>query len=256
MIPPVQLAGRVALVTGGGTGLGRALCGRLAAEGAAVAVNYARSHEEAEAVAAEIVTTGGQAIAVRADVSVADDIDAMVQKIEQDLGPLDVLVANAGTTSYVPYDELEGVTPELWQRILGVNLIGTFSCVQRIAPGMLERGFGRIVAISSNSALGGTGSSIPYVVSKGALNTLVLCLARALAPTVQVNAVAPGWMRTPWIDKHLPEEVAAALLDPAANPADVDDVAAVAIGLAANGSVTGQVVVVDRGELVLAGGSR
>jgi NAD(P)-dependent dehydrogenase (short-subunit alcohol dehydrogenase family) len=155
----------------------------------------------------------------------------------------------------VPYAELDRVTPELWQQILGVNLIGTFGCVQRIAPGMLERGFGRIVAISSNSALGGTGSSIPYVVSKGALNTLVLCLARALAPTVQVNAVAPGWMRTPWVDKHLPEELAAALRDPAANPADVEEVAAVVVGIAANASVTGQIVVVDRGELALAGAS-
>jgi 3-oxoacyl-[acyl-carrier protein] reductase len=246
----------VALVTGGGTGLGRAVAGRLAAEGAAVAVNYARSRDEAEAVAEEISAAGGRALAVRADVAVADDVSAMVEEIERGLGPIDVLVANAGTTSYVPYAELDRVTPELWQRILGVNLLGTFSCVQRIVPGMLQRGFGRIVAVSSNSALGGTGSSIPYVVSKGALNTLVLCLARALAPTVQVNAVAPGWMRTPWIDKHLPDELAAALQDPGANPADVDDVASVVVGLAANPSITGQIVVVDRGELALAGGSR
>ena len=147
------------------------------------------------------------------------------------------------------------MTPELWHRILGVNLLGTFSCVQRVAPGMLERGFGRIVAVSSNSALGGTGSSIPYVVSKGALNTLVVCLARALAPTVQVNAVAPGWMRTPWIEKHLPEEVAVEVLDSDADSADVEDVAAAVVGLAGNRAVTGQVVVVDRGELALAGGT-
>jgi 3-oxoacyl-[acyl-carrier protein] reductase len=249
----VELAGRVALVTGGGTGLGRAVCTRLAEEGAAVGVNYARSRAEAEMVATGITANGGRALAVGADVAVPDGVDAMVREIERELGPIDVLVANAGTTSYVPYAELDRVTPELWQRILGVNLLGTFGCVQRIAPGMLERGFGRIVAISSNSALGGTGSSIPYVVSKGALNTLVLCLARALAPTVQVNAVAPGWMRTPWIEKHLPEELAAALHDPGANPADVDEVAAVVVGLAANPSVTGQIVVVDRGELVVAG---
>ena len=141
------------------------------------------------------------------------------------------------------------MTPELWHRILGVNLLGTFSCVQRLAPGMLERGFGRIVAVSSNSALGGTGSPIPYVVSKGALNTLVVCLARALAPTVQVNAVAPGWMRTPWIGsisrRRWPSRSSTAML----TRPDVEDVAAVVVGLAGNRAVTGQVVVVDRGEL-------
>ena len=251
----MDLAGHTALVTGGGTGLGRAIAGRLASEGVAVAVNYSRSRDEAEAVAAEIAGAGGQALAVQGNVSEPADIDAMVAEVEKRLGPIDVLVANAGTTSYVPYAELERVTPELWHRILGVNLLGTFSCVQRVAPGMLERGFGRIVAVSSNSALGGTGSSIPYVVSKGALNTLVVCLARALAPTVQVNAVAPGWMRTPWIEKHLPEEVALEVLDSDADSADVEDVAAAVVGLAGNRAVTGQVVVVDRGELALAGGT-
>jgi 3-oxoacyl-[acyl-carrier protein] reductase len=251
----MDLAGHTALVTGGGTGLGRAIAGRLASEGVAVAVNYSRSRDEAESVAAEIAGAGGRALAVQGDVSEPADVDAMVAEVEKHLGPIDVLVANAGTTSYVPYAELERVTPELWHRILGVNLLGTFSCVQRVAPGMLERGFGRIVAVSSNSALGGTGSSIPYVVSKGALNTLVVCLARALAPTVQVNAVAPGWMRTPWIEKHLPEEVAVEVLDSDADSADVEDVAAAVVGLAGNRAVTGQVVVVDRGELALAGGT-
>ncbi len=249
------LAGHTALVTGGGTGLGRAIAGRLASEGVAVAVNYSRSRDDAEAVAAEIAGAGGRALAVQGDVSEPADVDAMVAEAEKRLGPIDVLVANAGTTAYVPYAELERVTPELWHRILGVNLLGTFNCVQRVAPGMLERGFGRIVAVSSNSALGGTGSSIPYVVSKGALNTLVVCLARALAPTVQVNAVAPGWMRTPWIEKHLPEEVAVEVLDSDADSADVEDVAALVVGLAGNRAVTGQVVVVDRGELALAGGT-
>jgi 3-oxoacyl-[acyl-carrier protein] reductase len=251
----MDLAGHTALVTGGGTGLGRAIAGRLASEGVVVAVNYSRSRDEAEAVAAEIADAGGQALAVQGDVSEPADVDAMVAEVEKRLGPIDVLVANAGTTSYVPYAELERVTPELWHRILGVNLLGTFSCAQRVAPGMLERGFGRIVAVSSNSAFGGTGSSIPYVVSKGALNTLVVCLARALAPTVQVNAVAPGWMRTPWIEKHLSEEVAVGVLDSDADSADVEDVAAVVVGLAGNRAVTGQVVVVDRGELALAGGT-
>jgi 3-oxoacyl-[acyl-carrier protein] reductase len=254
MIRAVGLAGRVALVTGGGTGLGRAVVDRLAAAGAAVGVNYATSCEPAEQAAAEIVRGGGRAVAVQGDVSDPAAIDAIVAEVERALGPVDVLVANAGTTSYVAFEELERLTPDIWQRILGVNLLGTFHCAQRVAPGMRERGFGRIVAISSNSALGGSGSSIPYVVSKAGVNALVHCLARALAPSVQVNAVAPGWMATPWLERHLPEGVAQELMG-AAEPVPVEDVAELVVAVAANGSMTGQVVVVDGGELALAGAS-
>ena len=255
MIRPMELAGRVALVTGGGTGLGRAVVDRLAAAGAAVGVAYATSQEAAEGAVAGIAEAGGRAVAVRGDVADPASVDRVVAEVERTLGPVDVLVANAATTTYVPFPELERLTPELWQRVLGVNLLGSFHCVQRVAPGMRERRFGRIVAVSSNSALGGSGSSIPYVVSKGALNTLVLCLARALAPHVQVNAVAPGWMQTPWLEKHLPAAVAQELIDGGAvEPAPVEDVAAAVVAVAANASMTGQVVVVDRGELALSGG--
>jgi 3-oxoacyl-[acyl-carrier protein] reductase len=254
MIRAVGLAGRVALVTGGGTGLGRAVVDRLAAAGAAVGVNYATSREAAERAAAEIAAAGGRAVAVRGDVSDPAAVDAVVAEVERTLGPVDVLVANAGTTSYVAFEELDRLTPELWHRILGVNLVGSFQCMQRVAPGMRERGFGRIVAISSNSALGGSGSSIPYVVSKAGLNALVHCLARALAPSVQVNAVAPGWMATAWLERHLPGGAAEALMGDA-EPVPVEDVAELVVAVAANGSITGQVVVVDGGELTLAGAS-
>ncbi len=242
------LTGRAALVTGAGSGLGRAIGLALADAGAAVAVNYARSRADAEATVAEIEEAGGRAIAVRGDVSEPEAVGAMVRRVAAELAPVDVLVANAGTTAYVPLDELDAVTVELWERILRVNVLGAFLCVQAVVPAMLERRFGRIVAISSNAAVGGGASSIPYAVSKGALNTLVRCLAAALAPHVQVNAVAPGWMRTPWIEKHLPAPVAADLLDGGEHAVAVDDVARLVVDIAANGSITGQVVVVDRGE--------
>lgn len=242
-----MLGGRVALVTGGGSGLGRACALRLAEEGLDVAVNYSVSRDEAEGTASEIRASGRRAVAVQADVADPDAVGEMARRIESELGPVDVLVANAGTTSYVPYAELDRLTVELWDRILRVNVVGTFLCVQAVAAGMRERGFGRVVLVSSNSAFGGSGSSIPYTVSKGAVVTLTQCLARALAPAVTVNAVAPGWMLTPWIDKHVPADVAAALREDPSAAVPVEEVARLVVDLAANGAVSGQTIVADRG---------
>jgi 3-oxoacyl-[acyl-carrier protein] reductase len=175
---------------------------------------------------------------------------SLVRETSARLGPVSVLVANAGVTEYVPLAEVERVTPELWERILRVNVVGAFLCAQAVAPAMREQGFGRIVIVSSNSALGGSGSSIPYVVSKGALLTLTICLARALAPHVLVNAVAPGWMRTPWLEKYLPAELQQQIAEAPTEPAEVEDVARLVCDLAANAAVTGEVVVADRGELL------
>jgi 3-oxoacyl-[acyl-carrier protein] reductase len=243
-----RLAGRVALVTGGSTGLGRATALRLAAEGAAVAVNYARSQAEAESVCAEIEAGGGRALAVQADVAEADAVGEMARCVEAGLGPVDVLVANAAVTEFVPFAELERLTVELWERLYRVNVVGAFLCVQAVAPGMLARGDGSIVLVTSNSTVTGGGSSIPYVASKGALNTLAQCLARTLAPAVRVNAIAPGWMLTPWVDKYLPREVTESLLAAGRAVTDVDDVARALVDVAANASITGQVVVVDAGD--------
>jgi 3-oxoacyl-[acyl-carrier protein] reductase len=243
-----RLAGRVALVTGGSTGLGRATALRLAAEGAAVGVNYARSQAEAEHVCAEIEAGGGRALAVQADVAEADAVGEMARCVEAGLGPVDVLVANAAVTEFVPFAELERLTVELWERLYRVNVVGAFLCVQAVAPGMLARGDGSIVLVSSNSTVTGGGSSIPYVASKGALNTLAQCLARTLAPSVRVNAIAPGWMLTPWVDKYLPREVTESLLASGRAVTDVEDVARAVADVAANASITGQMLVVDAGD--------
>lgn len=243
------LHGRVALVTGGATGLGRTIALRLAAEGMAVGVNYSHSGAEAHDAVAEIEAREGRAVAVRADVSDRRAVGAMFREVESVLGPVTVLVNNAGITQYVPFADVEDVTVELWDRVLGVNVVGAFLCVQAAVPAMLERGFGRIVNISSNSAFIAAGSCIPYVVSKSALVSLTQCLARALAPAILVNAVAPGWMLTPWLDKYLPAGVADKLRVGEAPLADVDDVARLVVDVAANGSITGQVLVADSGEM-------
>jgi NAD(P)-dependent dehydrogenase (short-subunit alcohol dehydrogenase family) len=230
-----ELSGRLALVTGGAGGLGREIALGLARAGARVAVNYAASCAAAEELAAEI---GG--LAVQADVA---DVDA-VERMVRDLGAVDVLVNNAGITEFVPYDELDRLTDETWRRILEVNVLGAFHCARAAARGMRDRGFGAIVKVSSDSALSGLGSSIPYTVSKGALNTLTTALAHALAPSVRVNAVCPGWMDTPWLDKYVPADRREAYRSGARATVPVAEVAAVVVELA-TGDETGRIVRVE-----------
>jgi NAD(P)-dependent dehydrogenase (short-subunit alcohol dehydrogenase family) len=243
-------AGRVAVVTGGGSGLGRAVALKLAEQGAAVGVDYVRSEQGAEEVVAEIEAAGGRALAVQADVSDPEAMIAMSHAVEDLLGPVELLVASAAVTEYVPFSEVERLTSSMWERILGVNLVGAFLSVQALAAQLGARGSGSVVLVSSTSAFSASGSSIPYTVSKAGVVTLAQCLARALAPAVRVNAIAPGWMLTPWIEKYLPPEIAENVAnEPLTTP--VDDVADAILGLLANESVTGSVLVVDRGELVL-----
>jgi len=195
----MELDGRAAIVTGGGTGVGRATAIRLARQGCAVLVNYSRSREGAEATAAECEREGVKALACRADVSQDEDCRAMVAAAERAFGRLDVLVNNAGQTKFVAHDDLEGLTPEDWQQILGVNLVGPFLCSRAARP-LLEAGEGgEIVMTSSVAGLVGMGSSIAYCASKAGLNNLTVTLARALAPKIRVNAIAPGFIDGEWL---------------------------------------------------------
>ena len=246
----MDMDGRVALVTGGGTGLGRATALGLVERGVLVAVNYSRSRDAAEQVVREIEERGGRSVAVRADVTDGRAVASMVASVEERLGPVDILVNNAGITHYVPSADLGAVTAEMWRRIMDVNVAGAFLCSQAVAPGMQARGAGKIVNVASNSALTDAGSSIPYVVSKAALVSFTRCLARALAPTVQVNAVAPGWMLTEWIDRYMPPARAEEIRAGAVPLVPVEDVVMSLIGLITNDSVTGAVSVVDRGEML------
>jgi 3-oxoacyl-[acyl-carrier protein] reductase len=245
----VDVAGRVALVTGGGTGLGRATALELAGAGVSVAVNYLRSQGSAEAVVQQVVKSGGRALAVQADISEPSSVGAMINQVESGLGPIDILVNNAGTTHYLPAADLAGVTAEHWDNIFGVNVFGAFLCTQAVVEGMRARGVGRILNVASNSVYTAAGSSIPYVVSKAAVVSLTQTLARALAPEVNVNALAPGWMLTEWVDRHLPPDLAESLRSGDVTVVPVEDVARSALELITNDSITGQVVVIDRGEM-------
>jgi 3-oxoacyl-[acyl-carrier protein] reductase len=194
----MELQGKAALVTGGGTGLGRAISLALARQGMAVAVNYSRSEAEAHATAAELQELGAQALTVQADVRDEAAVRVMVARLVAEFGRLDLLVNNAGVTRYIPLQDLQAVRSEDFDRILAVNVKGAFLCAQAAAPHLKAHGRGKIVNVASNSAFVPRGSSLPYIVSKAALVMLTTCLAKALAPTVQVNAVCPGSLATRW----------------------------------------------------------
>ena len=185
-----RLDGRVALVTGGSGGIGRALVRGLAAEGVAVAVGYGARAEAAEQIAAEIVAEGGRAVAVGADLRRPDAPDALVAAVDAALGPVDVLVSNAGLGRTQP---LEDVRSEDFDEMVAVNLRAPFLLAQRTVPGMRERRFGRILFISSVAAFTGGIVGPHYAASKAGLHGLTHFLAGRLAPLgVTVNALAPA----------------------------------------------------------------
>jgi 3-oxoacyl-[acyl-carrier protein] reductase len=244
----MDLKDRVALVTGGGTGLGRAISLALAQAGCDVAINYSRSEQEAEETAEAVRKLGRQACALRANVATDAEARRLVDETVQQLGGLDVLINNAGTTRYVPIEDLEGISEEDWDRIMAVNLKGSFLCARAAAPHLRRRGRGKIVNISSTSAFTTTGSSIPYMASKAGLVVLTRTLARALAPEIQVNAAAPGWLATRWADEHLPPEERERLFaSPTFPTAQPEEVAETVIFLLRVDSITGQTIVVDSG---------
>jgi 3-oxoacyl-[acyl-carrier protein] reductase len=199
----MDLKGKAAIVTGGGTGVGRATCLQLAAAGCSVLVDYSRSKDAAEETARLAREQGVQAIAFQADVADDDACRAMVAEAERAFGRLDVLVNNAGTTRFIAHQDLDSVERDDWIDILSVNLIGPFQCTRAALPLLRADGGGEVVMTSSVAGLIGTGSSIPYCASKAALNNLTVTLARVCGPEVRVNAVAPGFIDGEWLQEGL-----------------------------------------------------
>jgi 3-oxoacyl-[acyl-carrier protein] reductase len=243
----MELQGAVALVTGGGTGIGRAASLLLGREGAALAINYSRSEAEAEETAAAIRADGGRALAVQADVADDAAVEAMIRRVVQEWGRLDVLVNNAGTTFFVDHADLDALTEAMWDRILAVNLKGTFFCCRAAARIMRREGRGHIVNVASTAGLTGRGSSIGYCASKAGVISVTKSLAIALGPEILVNAVAPGFVETRWTagkDEFRARSLAGTPLERVAQPEDVADAI---LFLAKTDFVTGQVITVDGG---------
>jgi 3-oxoacyl-[acyl-carrier protein] reductase len=250
----VRLAGTVAVVTGGGTGIGAAVALGLARSGAAaVVVNYSTSADEAEATAASVREAGCDAVTERADVADDGQVRAMARRVIDRFGRVDVLVNNAATTVAVPHADLDGLTDDVWRRVLDVNVVGAFRCARAFAPA-LAAADGAIINVASIAGYRAGGSSIAYGVSKAALLQLTRNLAAALAPRVRVNAVAPGMVATRWQVRLLGEEGfeersrAEAAHTPLQRVATAEDVADAVLGLLAMDMVTGEALILDGGK--------
>jgi 3-oxoacyl-[acyl-carrier protein] reductase len=251
--------GLCVIVTGAASGLGAATAAILAKDGARIVINYASSQKEAEETADLCRAAGGEVVVVQGDVSRDEDC-RKIAAAAAPWGRLDVLINNAGTTKHVPHHNLDGLSAEDFQRLFGVNTIGPFQMV-RAARSLLEAGAtasGRastVVNVSSVAGISGIGSSVAYAASKGALNTMTLSLARALAPLIRVNAVCPGYIDTPWFTKGRGVDGAAKVRDavvakvPLKRASTAEDVAGVVCFLATQQSsnMTGEVLRIDAG---------
>jgi 3-oxoacyl-[acyl-carrier protein] reductase len=239
---------KTAIVTGGGTGIGRAVSLQLAARGVAVAVVYSRSAAEAEATVARIEGLGGRALALRANVASGADAVRMTAQVAQAFGGIDYLVNNAGITRQLPFADLDAIDDEAWDELYGVNVKGAFYCSRAAAPWLRRRPGSAILNVGSIAGETGYGSSLPYAVSKAAMHGLTRSLARALAPAIRVNAIAPGAVGTRWWrgnEDKMRTLAGSVALNRVSEP---DDIAGTVLMLLEAASMTGQVIRADNGQ--------
>ena len=238
------LARQVALVTGAAKRIGRSIALRLAKEGADLVVNYATSKAEAEELTSEIQSLGRRAIALQADVSRRPDVHRMFAAVDKEFGRLDILVNNAGMFFEAKFEEL---TDEQWDRIMNANLKSQFLCAQAAAPVMKRRGHGRIINLSSLGGILPWPAYTHYCVSKAGVIMLTKCLARALAPEILVNSVAPGTIQFPGEppDQDYIKRV------PLHRTGTGEDIADAVMYFATADFITGQVIAVDGGRTLV-----
>ena len=239
---------KIALVTGSSRGIGRAVARKLAAEGYAVCVNYRVRQDCAEALVAELTGAGCRAMAVQADVSVRQQVNKMVRRVEDAFGPVSLLVNNAGVAGQALFQD---VTDEMWHRYFATNVDGAYHAIQAVLPAMLHAHEGCILNISSIWGQRGASCEVTYSCTKAALIGLTRSLASELAPThIRVNCIAPGVIKTDMLDA-LPPEVLPQLAEetPLRRLGTPEDIAHAAAFLASEKAdfITGQVLTVDGG---------
>jgi 2-hydroxycyclohexanecarboxyl-CoA dehydrogenase len=252
--PPARAAGRVAVVTGGASGMGLSICHALAGIGDRVAV-WDIDAAAAERVAEQIRTAGGAAAAAEVDVTDRAAVDEALRKVRAEFGPVQILVTSAGLVGFAPFTD---ITAADWHRVIDVNLHGTFHCVQAAIPDMLAAGWGRIVTISSSSAQRGSPGMIHYTASKGAVVAMTKGLAREYASRgITVNTIPPSGIDTPMSRNsqaagNLPDNETMARAIPVGHLGTGEDIAAAVVFLCSEqaGYITGQVLGVNGGSVI------
>lgn len=239
----MDLSGRVALVTGGSRGIGAAICKILAEAGASIGVNFVSNEEAAAKTVAEIEKLGGKAIPVRGDVSDKDAVSLVAGTVEEHLGPVDILVANAGVAKRL---EIEETTEEDFNETLLTNLTSAFLCSQAVVPGMRERGWGRLIYVSSGAAYNGGRVGLHYTAAKGGMEALARGYAlRLMEEGVTSNCVAPIMIETDM--SSTATEKNKRFAPPVGRGGHVDEVSTAVLMLATNGYMTGQTVHMNGG---------
>jgi 3-oxoacyl-[acyl-carrier protein] reductase len=258
-----DLKGKAAIVTGSSSGIGASVAMGLARRGASVVINYSKSAKEADAVAAAIAEAGGQVHVAQGNVASDADCRRIAAEAVQAFGRIDILVNNAGTTKFAGHRDLDALSAEDFANIYAVNVIGAFQMIRACVDALRRSDDGAVVNVSSVAGIEGLGSSVAYAASKGAMNTMTLSLARALAPEIRVNAVCPGLVATPWFTERFGSQVfdrvqenykKTAVL---ARVADGDEIAKSVIFLASPDSrnITGETLLSDGGFRLSIGGT-
>lgn len=239
----LDLRSRVVIVTGSSSGIGEAVARRLAACGAGVVVNSARSVDAGRRLAEELP----DALYVGGDIAAPGTAEALVAAAEERWGRLDGLVNNAAVTVDAPLEDVAGVTAAHWEQVLSVNVVGTFLVSQAALPLLHRSDDGWIVNVTSIAGLRQTGSSLPYAVSKAAVDHMTRILARVAGGRVRINAVAPGLVDTPWTEDWALQRELVPAAAPLGRIATPDDIADACLGIIGSRYLTGQTVLVDGG---------
>ncbi len=246
----MDMKNKVVLVTGGGTGIGKATCKRFAEWGAKIVLNYNRSEQEAVLTGKELEDSGAEVLLLQADVSRDDEVREMVKKAVDHFGGIHYLINNASITKQIELSDLEAVTDDVWRNLLDVNVKGMFYCARAVAPVMKQQQMGSILNMGSIAGITGSGSSLPYAVSKAAVHGLTKSLAHALAPDIRVNCIAPAAVSTRWwkgeeekmkrLSGHLP-------LQRISVPEDIADLIR---AIVTQESMTGQIISPNNGMVI------
>jgi 3-oxoacyl-[acyl-carrier protein] reductase len=244
----IDFKNKVFIITGGGTGIGKATALKLADRGAKLVINYSNSETEAKKVVEEIIEKGGTAFAFKANVANEQEVNEMIHQTVTQFGRLDGLVNNASITAQIPMNDLESATDDVWDSLYDVNVKGMFHCVKAAVPHMKKQKSGAIVNVGSVAGTTGIGSSIPYAATKAAIHTMTKSLAIALAPHIRVNCISPGAVDTRWWSGNEDKMYQLAGNLPLQRISSPEDIADAILFQLKQESVTGQVFTIDNGQ--------